>query len=343
MSEIKVNKIQSLSGTNGPVVSGITTMASSGAMSLPRGDTAYRGGRGRGCLYGGETPGPTNVNTISYITIATLGNANDFGDLTVARRGYTDTKIASSTRGVVAGGFIGPAVSTVSNVIDYFTISSTGNAFDFGDLPKTAYQFTATSDRTRGLFAGGYAPNNNTIVDEIRYVTIASTGDAVDFGTLTEPRRGYGNVNSPTRGIFAGGTFPNATKKNVIDFVTISTKGKATDFGDLSANRDQLAGVSNATRGVFVGGRQPGTTNVMEYITMASLGDTIDFGDLNGADQQHGGMSSPTRGVVTGNGGYSTDIAYLTITTLGDAADFGDNTVATANGSALSDSHGGLG
>ena len=56
MSEIKVNNIQSLSGTNGPVVSGITTMASSGAMSLPRGDTAYRGGRGRGIFGGGRTP-----------------------------------------------------------------------------------------------------------------------------------------------------------------------------------------------------------------------------------------------------------------------------------------------
>ena len=341
MSEIKVNNIQSLSGTNGPEISGTVEMNSTGAMSLPRGDTTYRGGRGRGCLFGGQvSPGP-NTNTISYITIATLGNANDFGDLTVARRGHTDTKIASSTRGVVAGGFIGPAVSTVSNVIDYFTISSTGNAFDFGDLPKTAYQFTATSDRTRGLFAGGYAPYNATIVDEINYVTIASTGNASDFGTLTEPRRGLGNVNSPTRGIFAGGNF-NPTKKNVIDFVTISTKGKATDFGDLSASRDQLAGVSNATRGVFVGGRQPGTTNVMEYITMASLGDTVDFGDLNGADLQNGGMSSPTRGVVYSNDAYSTDIAYLTITTLGDAADFGDNTIASAGGSALSDSHGGL-
>ena len=53
MSEIKVNNIQGLEGTHGPVVSGITTMASSGAMSLPRGDTAYRGGRGRGVFGGG--------------------------------------------------------------------------------------------------------------------------------------------------------------------------------------------------------------------------------------------------------------------------------------------------
>ena len=86
MSDIKVNNIQGLEGTHGPVVSGITTMASSGAMLLPRGDTAYRGGRGRGVFGGGY--GSTNsltINTIDYITIATLGNAIDFGDLSVKR------------------------------------------------------------------------------------------------------------------------------------------------------------------------------------------------------------------------------------------------------------------
>ena len=73
MSEIKVNNIQSLSGANGPVISGITTMVSTGAMSLPRGDTAYRGGRGRGVFGGGRTPyrSPDFTNVIQYITIAT--------------------------------------------------------------------------------------------------------------------------------------------------------------------------------------------------------------------------------------------------------------------------------
>ena len=80
MSEIKVNNIQGLEGTHGPVVSGITTMASSGAMTLPRGDTFYRGGRGRGLFMGGNVPGSV-TNAIKYITIATTGNASDFGDI----------------------------------------------------------------------------------------------------------------------------------------------------------------------------------------------------------------------------------------------------------------------
>ena len=81
MSEIKVNNIQGLSGTNGIVVSGITTMSSSGAMLLPRGDTAYRGGRGRGVFGGGQ---PGNNTLMESIQIATRGNSVEFGDLAFA-------------------------------------------------------------------------------------------------------------------------------------------------------------------------------------------------------------------------------------------------------------------
>ena len=83
MSEIKVNNIQSLSGSHGPVISGTVEMNSTGAMSLPTGNTNYRGGRGRGLIGGGYVSGGTILNTISYITIASTGNATDFGDTTI--------------------------------------------------------------------------------------------------------------------------------------------------------------------------------------------------------------------------------------------------------------------
>ena len=86
MSEIKVNNIQSLSGTNGPEISGTVEMNSTGAMSLPRGDTTYRGGRGRGLFGGGRASDGSLMNNIEYITISTTGDSKDFGDLTVARQ-----------------------------------------------------------------------------------------------------------------------------------------------------------------------------------------------------------------------------------------------------------------
>ena len=50
-------------------------------------------------VFGGGGP---NVNTIEYITIATLGNGTDFGDLTVARREFAGT--SDFSRGLFMGG-----------------------------------------------------------------------------------------------------------------------------------------------------------------------------------------------------------------------------------------------
>lgn len=82
---------------------------------------------------------------MDYITIASTGNATDFGDLTVARNDTTGT--GSSTRGVVMGGNTG----SVSNVIDYITIASTGNATDFGNLASATEKGAAISSDHGGL------------------------------------------------------------------------------------------------------------------------------------------------------------------------------------------------
>ena len=42
MSKFKVNHITSKSGKNGPVLAGVTTMSSSGAMRVPSGNTGMR-------------------------------------------------------------------------------------------------------------------------------------------------------------------------------------------------------------------------------------------------------------------------------------------------------------
>ena len=67
------------------------------------------------------------------------------------------------------------------SVIEYITITSTGDATDFGDLTVGRFQLDATSNGTgeRGIFAGGYQTLN--VID---YITINSVGDATDFGDL---------------------------------------------------------------------------------------------------------------------------------------------------------------
>jgi len=95
--------------------------------------------------YSGAAPAQ-GFNTIDYITIATLGNATDFGDLTRTISAFISA-YASSTRGAVAGGYF-PAAT---NIIDYVTIMSTGNAIDFGDLTSARYGLTSTSNAHGGL------------------------------------------------------------------------------------------------------------------------------------------------------------------------------------------------
>jgi hypothetical protein len=82
----------------------------------------------RGVWGGGTTS--VAVNIIDFVTIATAGNATDFGDLTVARR--IPGTSSNNTRGVFGAG-----ITTVNvNTIDFITIATAGNATDFGDLTQ---------------------------------------------------------------------------------------------------------------------------------------------------------------------------------------------------------------
>ena len=322
--------------TSGTQFQGVAKFDTQGYFVPPSGTTEQRG-RGRG-IFAGGFPGPTN--TIQYVTIATLGNSSDFGDLIEASRNIASA--ASSTTGIFGGG----QTPGNSNVIQYITIQSTGNAFDFGDLTiaKRNFMIGCCSSNTRGLFAGGSPVPAET--DKIEYITIASKGNSSDFGVLTVARRNGGTTTSPTRAVFASGTTPSFT--NIIDFVTIATTGNAQDFGDSLTSAEGKPGCGSATRGIFGGGQAPGFAETIDYITIASLGNAQDFGDLT---QSRGGIaacSSSLRGVFAGGtrsapATNSNVIDYVTIATLGDAVNFGDLISEVTVPTGLSDTHGGLG
>ena len=101
----------------------------------------------RGIMAGGESPSPSKVNTITYITLATLGDGVDFGDLTGAENDHD--AVSSSTRGFVVAG--NDPSSTKLNVIEFVTIATTGNAADFGDLTQARSQPSSCSDVHGGL------------------------------------------------------------------------------------------------------------------------------------------------------------------------------------------------
>ena len=97
----------------------------------------------RGIMAGGEAP--SRVNTITFITLATLGNPQDFGDLTAVRNDHD--AVSSSTRGFIVAG----ANPSKTNSIEFVTIASTGNGQEFGDLTQARSQPLAFSDVHGGL------------------------------------------------------------------------------------------------------------------------------------------------------------------------------------------------
>ena len=323
----------------GPVF-GENTVFDTLSYMVPPGGTTTQSNRGRGLLMGGAvSPGATNTTQIKYFDIASQGTTDEFGQTTVARR--STGSVSSSTRGLMGGGFVAPtSPHTISDVIDYVTIATTANAVDFGNMQSTAYAYGTASNETRGLFAGGYRPNNSAVVNTIDLITIATTGNASNFGDLVVARRGYGGLASPTRGIFMGGA---PSTKEEIDYVTIATAGDATDFGNLTDGRDNVTGGSSSTRGVMGGGRTPSNTNIIDYITIATTGDATDFGDLLAANYYYAATSNGSRTVWVGDSGITNTMEYVTIATTGNSVDWGDQGGTTQHsGGACSDSHGGI-
>lgn len=283
-------------------------------------------------LFGGGEPS----NVIDYVTISTIGNATDFGDLP-ATASFVGA-CASSTRGVFA-----TSSFSAGSAIQYVTIATAGNSSNFGDLNTSLSFFGGCNSSTRGVFGGGQSSSS-----VIQYITIASLGNAIYFGNLTATRRGLASCSSSTRGVFAGGYDQGATLySNTIDYVTIATTGGATDFGDLNTvnNITQgMSGCSSGVRGVFAYSTST-ETNSLTYITIATTGDSTTFGNLAVSTEENMATSSSTRGLFAGglDGAANTNkIDYITIATTGNATDFGDLTVARRNGAGCSSGNGGL-
>ena len=339
MSEFRIDQIKSQDATRGPDVAGITTFTGTSGIVMPSGDTAYRGGRGRGIVYAGYAP--SHVLNIDYLTISTLGNAVQFGsDPNPSMQMGANS---SSTRMVFGGG------STPSPTqCRYVEITQTGKSMDFADLTHTRRGTGCHSNGVRGFFSGGAPTGNDLYID---YVNIAITTNATSFGDLSLGRRQGGGLGSPTRGVFTGGYLLASPylRYNVIDYITMSSEGNAIDFGDLTSIRGSIGAGSNATRGFVPGGTTTNSstnTNVIDYLTIASTGNAQEFGDLSVTLHNTGVCPSQTRAVFAGGYAPGTNvISYVEIATTGNSQDFGDLTSgrSAGNDGASSDSHGGLG
>ena len=86
------------------------------------------------------------MKRIDTAIIASTGNATDFGNLSTTELNTT-TGASSQTRGLWGGGIDG----SKTNVIQYITIESGGNAIDFGDLTAATESPAGSSNAHGGI------------------------------------------------------------------------------------------------------------------------------------------------------------------------------------------------
>ena len=292
-----------------------------------------KGTGARAFFAGGSDSGSSGLNPIDYVTITTLGNAIDFGDMGAATN--RPGGLANSVRGLISGG----SSPSYTDTIEFITISQSGNSTDFGNLTASKWYVACVSNQTRGIMGGGYGPANTNVIE---FVSIAQTGNGVDFGDLTAAKREVSAVCSTTRGIFCGGQ-PGSGATNVIEFITMATAGDGTDFGDLTGNRLTAGAGASATRGILFGGGSPGAVNIIDFITMATTGNAVDFGDTLSAKQlRSNGITSDCIRALTAGYSFDNVIEFVEIASTGNSQDFGDLTVQRFTPAALSNGHGGL-
>jgi hypothetical protein len=245
-------------------------------------------GGARAIYAGGEAnPGDTVVDTIEYITVASTGEATDFGDL-INVRAKIASNISDGSRGVMGCGAQPGSTPTRDNTMDYITISTTGNAKDFGEAEVGHMSPGGHSNGSRGIISGGLGgPNGTTYSNIISYITIGVKGNSIDFGDLHHGAagpQGHGSVSDGSRGVIGGGGTPSNV--DTIAYFNMAALGNSSDFGELTqARRGLNGGSSNGSRGLIAVGGNP-AVDTIEYITIGVLGNAVDWNELGAAARE---------------------------------------------------------
>ena len=327
MSEFKSPNFRNEDGSAAPDIVGVTTFTSPYYFVPPSGTTAERPSGG------GLAPGMLRFNT-------------DIGRLEVWRGDHWATILGESPslNGGARGLFMGGGAPAQTTDMDYITISTFGNAIDFGDLGAANRNGNngIIASSTRGICATG--DTNPAVNGTVFHITFASTGGSTNTGSVYTARRLAAGCSNQTRAIVAGGydTPTPGVDNNIIECTIIASLGTSEDFGDLSLSRYFPMGCASSTRGIFMGGIDAGVDDVstIDYITISTTGNAQDFGDMVNEGRGLGCASNSTRGIVAGgyvNPGVDTNtIQFITLATTGNAQDFGDlSSAARRDGAAV--------
>jgi len=236
------------------------------------------------------------VSDTDYITIGSTGNGTDFGDLNFASS-YGQAAGASNGTLLFAAGGYGASISGSTNAMEYFTIASTGNGTDAGNISVTLNGHAATNGDTRYIIVAGYNSTTGENIDVLEYNDFSTSANCTDFGDTSVTSTYNAAAATSIRAVFhipVGYDGSAYVYGDSLEYVTVASTGNTSDFGDLDTGRINAVGLSDGTTGEYSGGNVSGggsSTNIIDGRNLVSTGDASDIGDLLEANQDPGGLS----------------------------------------------------
>ena len=141
MSQINVRNLSNENEDGAPDIVGVSTFSATSYFVPPKGTTAQRPENPQG----GDLRFNTDTASLEYFR----GDTLNWSQIEM-----TSPDLDGGARGMFVGGQNAPS-STKYSEIDYITISTLGNAIDFGDISDDVHTPAVTASRTRGIAAGG--------------------------------------------------------------------------------------------------------------------------------------------------------------------------------------------
>ena len=313
-----------LPAIDGSNLTGISGFPDTTSASDPATNTNPAGGLGT--VWTNSTSGETYVCTDATTDANVWTNIGPgTGDI-VPYHGW-----GSSYGYCAAGTTGGPTSWGVVNTVDKFSLVTTSNATDVGDLLGNRGNNGKASSSTHGYSAGGES-------NVIEKWSMINDENSTDVGDLVSNTLGATEgCWSTTYGYVAGGNPSN----NIIQKYPFATDTNATDIGDLTRSgwTDGAGGNQSSDYGYVVGGSiqprgSPGQAwEDINKWSFATDGNATDIGNLSVGSWSVGSTSSSTYGYTMGGAdtslGRGNVIDKFSFASDGNATDVGDMLQAT--------------
>jgi hypothetical protein len=216
--------------------------------------TSSSGGVGY-IIAGHDGADPWVSDDIRYITIATPGNSQSWGNL--GNETGHGAACSSYSRVLHFGGEDGSPSWSMNDRIEYFSTAAAGNASSFGNISSASNGISYTdacSNGIKGMIGNGY--NNswgqNGWVDTCSFDT---PGNTTQFGNSMQSS-GTGATSNGTRAFYMGGYINGSSHTggwsgyNWIEYYTWDTTSNSSQYGNLSVSMYDCKSCSDGSRGL---------------------------------------------------------------------------------------------